>query len=140
MFGRCGRDPCVALGYAGQAAHAALFAVRVMANFALPGVVGCGLTGDMGMTITRYGKMGPLLLPVLAMAGVAAALPGSAPDHRRLVLSPGVFAEGACVADVDGDGALDLVAGPFVYRGPDLKESYRFRPGEASSPNGYGHD
>jgi hypothetical protein len=88
----------------------------------------------MDMTIGRYGKMVPLLM--LATACVAEALP----DHRRLVLSPEVFAEGACFADVDGDGVLDLITGPFFHLGPDLKQSRRFRPGEATSPDGYGHD
>jgi hypothetical protein len=36
------------------------------------------------------------------------------------ILSPDHYAEGADVGDIDGDGRLDLVAGPIWYKGPSF--------------------
>jgi hypothetical protein len=36
------------------------------------------------------------------------------------VLSPLHYAEGADAGDINGDGVLDLVAGPNWYQGPDF--------------------
>lgn len=46
------------------------------------------------------------------------------------VLETSFYAEGAAVADLDGDGALDLVAGPLWYAGPTFttRRSYTDAP------------
>jgi hypothetical protein len=89
------------------------------------------------------GHLRPALTVVipLAILGLlsAAKLDKPGPSHPRIVLSKGVYAEGVCFGDVDGDGTRDLVAGPFYYPGPAFGEQKRFRPGEASPPVGYGH-
>ena len=43
------------------------------------------------------------------------------PDFETTVLGSDFVSEGADVADIDGDGALDLVLGPHWYRGPDFQ-------------------
>lgn len=40
-------------------------------------------------------------------------------------LSPDHYAEGADIGDIDGDGTLDLVAGPIWYKGPEFAEGGR---------------
>ncbi|MEM9586063.1 MAG: PVC-type heme-binding CxxCH protein [Planctomycetota bacterium] len=37
-------------------------------------------------------------------------------------------AEGSSCGDIDGDGQVDLVAGPLWYRGPDFKASFEIAP------------
>jgi hypothetical protein len=47
------------------------------------------------------------------------------PVFETRTLSPDHYAEGADVGDIDGDGTLDLVAGPIWYKGPDFAEGGR---------------
>lgn len=64
---------------------------------------------------------------VLALACAAAATP----SHRRLQLDDKFYAEGAVFADLNHDGAMDVVAGPFWYEGPAYKvrhEIYEPKP------------
>lgn len=88
----------------------------------------------------RPGHVLPVLPPLLVLGVFAVAQVMENPGHQRLVLSKGVYAEGVCFGDVDGDGTKDFVAGPFYYRGPGLQERVRFRPGEAVPARGYDHD
>lgn len=86
----------------------------------------------------------PLVPPAIAVASIAfltaAQTAKQGKQLKRHVLNEGVYAEGVCFADVDGDGTEDLVAGPFYYTGPEFKKEVRFRPGEAVSHNGYDHN
>ena len=66
-----------------------------------------------------------LLLPALQQPYETASL-----DERFL-------SEGATAQDVDGDGSLDVVSGPFWWAGPSFEERFRFRNTEAFDPNGY---
>ena len=88
---------------------------------------------------TRLRRALTLLPPVLALGLLTAAKLKPEPGHPRKVLNEGVFAEGVCFGDVDGDGKKDFVVGPFFYSGPDFEKSTRFRPGEAVPANGYAH-
>ena len=42
-------------------------------------------------------------------------------SFKRLVLSDQFFSEGACFADIDGDGSRDVVSGPYWYAGPGFR-------------------
>lgn len=76
-------------------------------------------------------------LPVLAavvMGSSTLALAQSTPPMastgkwQKLHLTPEFWAEGACVADVDRDGAMDVLCGPFWYAGPDFKMRHSIHP------------
>lgn len=71
----------------------------------------------------------------LALLALPAAAADQAPpqwDSRQL--DPGFHAEGCCFADLDGDHRADLVAGPFIFSGPDFTRRIRYRAGEAIEP------
>ena len=65
-----------------------------------------------------------LLAPAVLQAGPAVH------SFKRLVLSEQFFSEGACFADVDGDGAQDVISGPYWYAGPDFRKRYAYAPAE----------
>ncbi|HIG86273.1 MAG TPA: DUF1080 domain-containing protein [Planctomycetes bacterium] len=52
-------------------------------------------------------------------------------------LDAGFFAEGATGMDVDGDGAQDVVAGPFWWAGPTFEQRFRYRRGDSFDVGGY---
>ena len=45
--------------------------------------------------------------------------------------------EGASVAELDGDGNVDLISGPYWWRGPDFKAPLEYREGKPFDPRGY---
>ncbi|MCB9914983.1 MAG: VCBS repeat-containing protein [Planctomycetes bacterium] len=51
---------------------------------------------------------------------LAAALAAGDADFERHVLDTTFYCEGAGVGDLDGDGATDVVSGPWIYLGPDF--------------------
>ena len=55
---------------------------------------------------------------VAGVAGVAGG--GGVPTFTTRTLAMDHVAEGADVGDIDGDGVIDLIAGPRWYKGPDF--------------------
>ena len=59
------------------------------------------------------------------------------PSFTKLCLTDKFYAEGAYFGDFNKDGALDVVAGPFWYEGPDFHEKHEYRPAKQHDPKGY---
>jgi hypothetical protein len=52
--------------------------------------------------------------------------PGTPPSFERIQLTEKYYADGIHYGDVDRDGRLDIVSGPFWYRGPEFKQAKAF--------------
>lgn len=64
-------------------------------------------------------------LPLLApLAALAQSTPPPAPDGKwsKTQIHPYFWAEGACAADVNKDGQIDILSGPHWYAGPDYQK------------------
>jgi hypothetical protein len=73
------------------------------------------------------------LRPVFAgVLGTLAALPTSAAPAPRsiafekITLTSEYWCDGVTAVDLDGDGHVDVIAGPFWYAGPDFKTRHTF--------------
>lgn len=53
---------------------------------------------------------------------------------ERVVLTDKYYCDGIHYGDIDRDGQLDIVAGPFWYQGPDFKQAHAFYPPVALPP------
>lgn len=58
----------------------------------------------------------------------------AAPSFERIQLTDKYYADGIHYGDIDRDGQLDIVAGPFWYQGPDFKHARAFYPPVALPP------
>ena len=57
----------------------------------------------------------------LRVAGIAPER--TDPRFRKILLSDIFYAEGVGAGDLNRDGKMDVVAGPFIYYGPDFQEA-----------------
>ena len=82
--------------------------------------------------------MKPILIPLITAVGAATAailstkpapLTGKWEKHQ---LSRYFWAEGACAADVNSDGHIDVLSGPYWFEGPDFKKSHPIYPEHSS--------
>ena len=55
----------------------------------------------------------------------------------QVVLSEEFFSEGACLTDIDGDGKVDVVSGPYWYAGPEFRTRQVYAPARRFSIKGY---
>ena len=58
-------------------------------------------------------------------------------SFKRLVLSDQFFSEGACFADIDGDGSRDVISGPYWYAGPGFRQRHAYAPAATLDIRGY---
>jgi len=70
---------------------------------------------------SRFLSLAGLILPV------APAFAADAPVFAKQTIDSFFYAEGAAIADFDGDGHADLVAGPRVFAGPEFKKNRVYR-------------
>ena len=68
-------------------------------------------------TSMRFRDLFGVLIPLVCLHGTGLA--EQAWKSKRI--HDVFYAEGASVGDIDGDGHVDLVAGPLWYRGPDFE-------------------
>ena len=69
----------------------------------------------------------PLLAPLAALAQSTPPLPADG-HWTKTEIHPYFWAEGACAADVNKDGKVDILSGPFWYEGPDFKKRHVIYP------------
>lgn len=60
----------------------------------------------------------------LLLSGICVAQESST-DFRRLQLTDRYYCDGITAGDIDGDGNMDVVAGPFWYAGPEFTDAHR---------------
>ncbi len=77
------------------------------------------------------------LLAFGAVAGAAAAEPLVLHTFTKQRLSDVFYNEGAAVADINKDGKLDIISGPFWYEGPGFAVKHEFYPGKPFDPHTY---
>jgi hypothetical protein len=56
------------------------------------------------------------------------------PNFRMQQLNPLYYAWGAAAADFNHDGILDIVAGPYIYLGPDYTKKFEIYPAVVKNP------
>ena len=73
-------------------------------------------------------KQLPLLIMVVLFAGQATAQDYPLHTFKKIQLSDKFWSEGSAVADVNRDGHLDIISGPYWYEGPDFKRRHEIFP------------
>src|SRR6266566_2336518 len=75
--------------------------------------------------------MTSVLLSLLPAWALVAA---PSPTFQKQVLTDKYFCDGITAGDLNRDGKMDIVAGPFWYEGPDFKTKHEFYPAKAFPP------
>jgi hypothetical protein len=57
------------------------------------------------------------------------------PNFRMQRLTPYYYSFSAAAADINRDGHMDVVSGPFIFYGPDFTEAREFYAAQTSSPS-----
>jgi hypothetical protein len=68
----------------------------------------------------------PLLALCLTLSVPASAAAPREVSFRKITLTGEYFCDGINAADVDRDGRMDIVAGPYWYAGPDFRTRHTF--------------
>lgn len=69
-----------------------------------------------------------LLAWSLGCIGWAATAHADVPLFKKIVLTDKYYCDGIDAGDINRDGQLDIVAGPFWYEGPDFQTAHEFYP------------
>lgn len=77
-----------------------------------------------------------------ALAAICLPAAAQGPVHEiisweKLHLTPDFHAEGACYGDVNQDGNVDVIAGPFAWLGPKFDSNIEIYKPEPVDPKGY---
>lgn len=74
----------------------------------------------------------------MALASCVTASPArTLHSFNKIVLSETFYAEGANFGDLNSDGVMDAVAGPYWYAGPDFTERHEYYPASPFDPEQY---
>jgi len=82
-------------------------------------------------------RLRAFLFSLLAASSAAAAPTITFIKHQ---LDDRFFSEGVAVADINHDGHLDVIAGPYWWEGPDFKKKHEMRAPLAYNPESYSDD
>lgn len=52
----------------------------------------------------------------------------TSPEFRKVQLTDRFYAEGIATADINHDGVMDIVSGPYAYLGPDFRRTIEIYP------------
>ena len=66
--------------------------------------------------------------PAKNTPGISTPPPPLTGEWNRKQITEHFWAEGACVADVNKDGKMDILSGPFWYEGPDFSKRHAIYP------------
>ena len=104
--------------------------------------------GATGVTQEADGAYGPIALYIGGTAEVSfkdiayrdlnvreTPLEVTSPNFRMQRLNPFYYAWGAAAADFNHDGVLDIVAGPYIYYGPDYTKRSEIYPAVTRNPS-----
>jgi putative membrane-bound dehydrogenase-like protein len=78
-----------------------------------------------------------LLLLALSPFALSGAEKYQLRTFKKTVLNDRFFAEGATYGDLNNDGKMDLIAGPYWYEGPNFEKQHEFYPPKPFDPKGY---
>ena len=75
----------------------------------------------------------PFWPPAVVLVGLFASVSPAADEYKlhsfaRQQLTSEYYSEGANAGDINGDGKVDVVSGPYWYEGPDFKTKHEFYP------------
>lgn len=78
-----------------------------------------------------------LFVLILQLSFITAIVIAASPQYEKIILTEKFYAEGANAGDINKDGYLDVIAGPYWYAGPDFQNKYEIYPVEAFNPEAY---
>ncbi len=64
----------------------------------------------------------------LSLSCAAAPADYTLHSFQKVLVTTNFLCEGADFADFNHDGRMDIVAGPYIWLGPDFKQSVEFAP------------
>lgn len=83
-------------------------------------------------------RLTPLLPTVLALSILTPALlAGAEQEFTTLRLTDAFYGEGAALGDLNNDGHVDVVSGPFIYYGPTFVMRSELYPPVSHDPHAY---